>query len=85
MKITISPKAEKQLSKLPQHIQKKTHRQFTFLLTDYRHPSLWSRKMGGYNVFEARIDIHYRFTFQVEEDNISVLTIGPHDEGLGKK
>lgn len=85
MSITVSPKAEKQLSKLPQRIQKKTHRQFSFLITDYRHPSLFSRKMGGHNIFEARVDIHYRFTFQIEEENIYILTIGPHDEGLGKK
>lgn len=85
MNITISPKAEKQLSKLPQRIQKKTHRQFSYLISDYRHPSLFSRKMAGQNIFEARIDIHYRFTFQIEGQNIYVLTIGPHDEGLGKK
>jgi len=41
--------------------------------------------MGGSDVFEARIDIHYRFTFQVMEDQIFILTIGPHDKGLGKK
>lgn len=84
MSIIISPKAEKQLSKLPKHIQKKTHCQFLFLISDYRHPSLFSRKMSGKNIFEARIDIHYRFTFQIEEKNIDVLTIGSHDEGLGK-
>ena len=85
MNITISPKTAKQISKLPQRIQKKTHRQFSFLISDYRHPSLFSRKMGGRNIFEARIDIHYRFTFQIEEENIYILTIGSHDEGLGKK
>lgn len=85
MNIIVSPKAEKQLFKLPRRIQKKIHRQFSFLISDYRHPSLFSRKMGIRNIFEARIDIHYRFTFQIEGENIYVLTIGPHDEGLGKK
>ncbi len=84
MNIVVSPKAEKQLSKLPQRIQKKTHRQFSFLISDYRHPSLFSRKMSQ-NIFEARIDIHYRFTFQIEEETIYILTVGSHDEGLGKK
>jgi len=84
MTIIISPKAEKQLSKLPQSIQKKTHRQFSFLISDYRHPSLFSRKMGGQDSFEARIDIHYRFTFQIKEDTIYILTVGSHDKGLGK-
>ena len=41
--------------------------------------------MGGANIFEARIDIHYRFTFQITGEEIYILTIGPHDLGLGKK
>ena len=41
--------------------------------------------MGGQDSFEARIDLHYRFTFKIEEDKIYILTIGSHDEGLGKK
>ena len=85
MKITIAPEAAGQLSKLPKPIQKKANKQFTFLLTNYRHPSLRARKMGDSKTYEARIDIHYRFTFQIEEENIYILIIGPHDTGLGKK
>ena len=85
MNLVVAPKAQKQLSKLPQNIKNKTHRQFFFLLSDYRHPSLHAKKMSGSEVFEARIDIHYRFTFQIEHDEIFVLTVGPHDKGLGKK
>lgn len=85
MNLVVSPKARKQLSRLPKAIQKKTKRQFIFLINNYRHPSLHTRKMGGSNAFEARIDIHYRFTFQIIEDEIYVLTVGPHDEGLGKR
>jgi len=36
-------------------------------------------------VFEARVDLQYRFTFLIENEIILLLTIGPHDEGLGKK
>lgn len=85
MKLTIAPEAKDQLSELPVHIQKKANRQFSYLLLDHRHPSLHARKMSGSNVFEARIDIHYRFTFLVEQDEIYILTIGTHDTGLGKK
>lgn len=76
---------KKQLSKLPSSIQKKTRRQFSFLLSNYRHPSLRTKRMQGSDLFEARIDIHYRFCFQIEEDTIYVFIVGPHDEGLGKK
>lgn len=85
MNIVITPEAKKRLLKLPLNIQNKAEKQFNFLIADYRYPSLHTRKMGGEDIFEARIDIHYRFTFQIETDNIYVLTIGPHDVGLGKK
>ena len=85
MKLTIAPEATEQLVKLPKQIQKKANKQFTFLLDNYKYPSLRTRKMGGSSIFEARIDIHYRFTFQVEGENIYILIVGPHDVGLGKK
>lgn len=85
MKVTLSPEATGQLSNLPKHIQKKAHKQFTFLILDYRHPSLRTRKMGGENHFEGRVDLHNRFTYMIEGEDIYILTIGPHDEGLGKK
>lgn len=85
MNLVVSPRARKQLSRFPKNIQAKAKRQFQSLLSNYRHPSLRTRKMSGTNVFEASIDIHYRFTFQVEKENIYVLTVGSHDEGLGKK
>lgn len=85
MNLIIIPQARKALSRLPKTIQRKTKRQFSFLLSNYRHPSLRAKKMQGSNTFEARIDIHYRFTFQVEQETVYILTIGSHDEGLGKK
>ena len=85
MRLTIAPEAKEQLSKLPIHIQKKANRQLSYLLQNYHHPSLHAKKKSGSGVFEARIDIHYRFTFMVEQDEIYILTIGTHDTGLGKK
>lgn len=85
MMYTLSPEAAEQLAKLPKQVQKKVHKQFSLLLINYRHPSLRARKMGDGNTFEARIDLHYRFTFIVDGENVYVLTIGMHDAGLGKK
>lgn len=85
MNIVVSPNAKKQLVKLPKNIQKKTLKQFHFLIDDYRHPSLKTSKMKGRGVFEARIDVHYRFSFVVENEQILVLTVGQHDKGLRKK
>lgn len=80
-----TPKFKKQYQKLPVNIQKKFTKQLKLLSENYRYPSLQTRKMGSVDQFEARIDLQYRFTFEITEDGISLLTIGPHDVGLGKK
>lgn len=85
MILRFSKKAETDYAELPHAIQKKADKKFALLLTNYRYPSLRARKMGGRESFEARIDLQYRFTFEMEGDVIYILTVGPHDEGLGKK
>lgn len=85
MRITFTNKAEKQFKKLPQTLKNKARKQFHFLLDNYHHPSLHTRKMSGVPYFEARIDRQNRFTFTATEKDILILSIGPHDEGLGKK
>lgn len=80
-----TPKFKKQYQKLPVNIQKKFTKQLKLLSENYRYPSLQTRKMGRVDQFEARIDLQYRFTFEITEDSIFLLTIGPHDVGLGKK
>lgn len=78
MKLNITKKAEKQIKKLPDHIKQKTKKSFRYLLEDYRHSSLKSKKRRGEDKFEARIDRYYRFTYVVEGENIYILTVGPH-------
>lgn len=81
----LSSKFKKQYKKLPKSIQLKFTKQLQLLISDYRYPSLRTKKMAGINRFEARIDLHYRFTFEIKEADIILRTVGPHDEGLGKK
>lgn len=85
MKISLTDTAGKQYKKLPSVTQRKVDKQISFLLINVRHPSLRTRKMTGVDRFEARIDYHYRFTFRIQKKEIFILSIGPHDEGLGKK
>lgn len=85
MTIQLSDKVKKQVQKLPIHIQEKFRKQLLFLLENPRHPSLRVKKMRGHDAFEARIDYHYRFGFEIEGDVIHILAVGPHDTGLGKK
>ena len=72
-------------NKLEKSIQTKFLKQILLLVDNINHPSLHTKKMSGSENFEARIDYHYRFTFFIEEKTIIILSIGTHDQGLGKK
>lgn len=85
MNFNISDRAKRQIKKLPPTIRKKIFKSFSLLQTNYRHPSLRSKKMSGFSYFEARIDYQYRFIFEVIEETINIVAVGPHDTGLGKK
>lgn len=85
MNIDFTDKAKKDLERLPSHIKRKAQKKFHLLLTDYRHPSLRTRKKTASEQYEGRIDIHYRFSFILDGDSIIILTVGMHDAGLGKK
>lgn len=75
----------KAYKKLPFQIQKKVDKQVKYLLLDMFHPSLHTKRMQGFDRWEARVDKSYRLTFEKTVDTITLRTVGPHDEGLGKK
>ncbi len=81
----LSKNANQQLQKLPRNIQRKFLKQLNFLIQNSKHPSLRSRKMSGTESYEARIDRKNRFTYLIQNGETLIITIGPHDEGLGKK
>ena len=76
---------KKQYKKLPPILQNKFLKQLNFLLKNPHHPSLHTKRVSGTEKFEARVDYHNRLTFLVVQNEIWFLSIGPHDEGLGKK
>lgn len=76
---------KKQYKKLPLKLQNKFLKQLRFLLQNPSYPSLRAKRQSGTDKFEARIDFHYRFTYQIVGRELWFLTVGPHDEGLGKK
>ena len=85
MSIYFTRPADKQYKKIPSKIQKKADKQFGLLMDNPAHPGLEVKKQQGVNRFEARIDYHYRFTYEKSEGKIIIRTIGMHDVGLGKK
>lgn len=76
-----TPPFLKQYQKLPLSTRKKFDRQIEMLATQgMRHTGLSARKMVGQDdIWEARIDLHYRFTFQLQGDVIVLRRIGTHE------
>lgn len=86
MKVHESVGFKGDLKLLPHRIQKKFLKQIKLLVTHFFYPSLHTKKIQGQeNVWEARVDLQYRFRFEKLEDDIYLISMGPHDEGLGKK
>ncbi len=72
---------------LPKEIQKKAARALRLLAEDPYYPSLVVKKVRGHtDVWEARVDIKYRLTFQYEQadgETICILcNVDNHDECL---
>jgi mRNA-degrading endonuclease RelE of RelBE toxin-antitoxin system len=83
MKIRETRTFRKQHNVLSKKIKKKFQKQINFLTQDFNYPSLRTKKYKGKkDVWEARIDYHNRFLFTKEDDIITLLAIGPHDEVL---
>jgi mRNA-degrading endonuclease RelE of RelBE toxin-antitoxin system len=80
MKVVYLRPFAKQYKKLPVSVREKFDRQLRRLVKDPQHPSLRARKMvNREEVWEARIDIQYRFTFQFNGEDIVLRSIGTHE------
>lgn len=83
MKFVFTDKFKKLYEDLPLEVRKKLAKQLNFLQNNLSHPSLHAKKIKGhFNIWEARIDYHYRFTFNLEKDTVILRAIGIHDEAL---
>lgn len=79
MKSAFSRRFIQQYAALPPKIQAKFDKQLGFLLTNLQHPSLRAKEYDeGRNIWQARVDINYRFYFQIEGDTYKILSIIPH-------
>jgi mRNA interferase RelE/StbE len=71
---------------LPPSIRKKIDRQISLLADNPRHPSLQTKPIQGTNgIFEARVDLNYRLTFErLPDDTLLLRVVARHDEALKK-
>ena len=68
---------------LPQTIQRKVDKQLTLLASNPRYSSLQVKRVQGTRgIWEARVDLHYRMTFEMRGDVVYLRVVGNHDEVL---
>ena len=79
MKVRFLPRFTQQFSALPQSVQKKVDKQVAFLLRNMRHPSLHTKKYDEtQDIWQARVDDHYRFYFKIIGDTYEMMFVIPH-------
>lgn len=79
MKFRLTDKAIRQYLQLPKAIQRKADKQFLYLQSDIRHPSLHAKKYHeAAGIWQGRIDKSYRFYFFIVEPEYIIVTIINH-------
>ena len=83
-KIRFTRRFLKSFARLPAAVQEKVKKQIALLAENPRHPSLQSKPIqGAPGIYEARVDIDYRMTYERDADDTLVLrVVAKHDEAL---
>ncbi len=80
MEIQLTRNFVKQFRSLPQFIQDRSIEALDMLRASPHHPSLHNKKMAGYaHIYEIRVNINYRITYQKTGDLAILRKIGTHD------
>ena len=83
MRILAYERFRKSYQRLPHSIQAKVDKQLTVLTENPRHPSLQVKRIKGTKgLWEARVDLQYRLTFEMTGDTMYLRVVGNHDEVL---
>jgi mRNA-degrading endonuclease YafQ of YafQ-DinJ toxin-antitoxin module len=83
-KVETSERFEQDFVRLPLDIRKKVAKAMRLLAENPRHPSLRAKPVHGITgVFEARVDVSYRMTYErLPGDLLFLRSVGKHDETL---
>jgi mRNA-degrading endonuclease RelE of RelBE toxin-antitoxin system len=85
MRIVRADVFKRDYQRLPAHVQRRAEKALKFLVADFRHPSLRTKKMSGVHdpvgrdLFEARVTWAYRIIFTTVGETYLLYRIGPHD------
>ncbi len=79
MRFDLSPTALEIYEGLPPGLRKKAAKQFEYLASDLRHPSLHAKKYNEANgIWQGRIDRSWRFYFVIIDDLYFIFDIRVH-------
>ncbi len=85
MALIFTNRFKKAYQRLPQTIQNKVKKALRLLLENPKHPSLHIKRIQGTDkIFEGRIDLKYRFSFEYDNEDILLRNVDNHDECLKK-
>jgi mRNA-degrading endonuclease RelE of RelBE toxin-antitoxin system len=76
----------KSFAHLPRPVQEKIKKAIAQRAENPRHPSLQTKPIqGAPGIYEARVDIDYRFTYERQaDDTLALRVVGKHDDALKK-
>lgn len=80
MKVKFSTRFFDEYAKLERPLQKRVDQKLQLLSQDIQHPGLGVKKMVNQtNIYEGRIDIHTRVSFEIQGDTIFMRRVGTHE------
>ena len=83
--IELTKTFEKLYKNLPAEIQRKVNKALRLLAENPRHPSLQTKPIeGAPGLYEARVDLAYRLTFERAGNALRIRVVGKHDDVLKK-
>jgi mRNA interferase RelE/StbE len=81
--IIVSPLFKKKVQSFSPEMKKLLQKKLSLFIDNPKHPSLHSKKIQGTDqIFESRINLDIRFTWQFDGENIILRNIGSHDPTL---
>ena len=83
MALIFTSRFKKAYQQLPKNIQGKVKKALRLLDENPRHPSLRVKRIQGTDkIFEGRVDLKYRFSFEFENEDVVLRNVDNHDECL---
>lgn len=83
MALIFTSRFKKAYQRLPQTTQNKVKKALHLLVENPRHPSFHIKRIQGTDkIFEGRIDLKYRFSFEYDNEDILLRNVDNHDDCL---